>query len=609
MNRRRLIKSAAWAALLPSLALPVFSAASADGTAVRPPVSRVRPGDPAWPSAASWDQLNRDVGGRLIEVRWPLRACHDDPVSMACGDLFAELKNPYYVGDEVGLTQTAGWLDAWSAQPSVFAVAAETTGDVVAAVNFARENNLRLVVKGGGHSYLGTSNAPDSLLIWTRHMNSMALHDTFVPQGCGAVQAPQPAVTVGAGAVWMHVYNEVTTRGGRYVQGGGCLTIGIAGFVQVGGFGSFSKNYGTAAANLLEAEIVTADGNVRIANACTNPDLFWALKGGGGGSFGVVTRLTLRTRELPEYFGVLFTTIRAASDAAFRRLIAQFIAFYATNLLNPHWGDIVTLRRDNTLMVRMTFQGLDRQQVHAMWQPFLSGVIASGSDLSFTIAPRIVEIPARRLWDSAYLRARNAVLIDDRPGAPVENLFWAGNLGEAGHFLFGFESLWLPRSLLQADGRERLADALFAATRHWSVGLHFQKGLSGASEGTISAAQDTATNPAVLDAFVLAIIAGGGPPAYPGLPDHQPDLEAGRRQARAIGKAADELRKVAPDAGTYVAESSFFEREWQRAYWGPNYPKLLAIKKEYDPTGLFFAHHGVGSEEWSADGFTRLTGP
>ena len=100
-----------------------------------------------------------------------------------------------------------------------------------------------------------------------------------------------------------------------------------------------------------------------------------------------------------------------------------------------------------------------------------------------------------------------------------------------------------------------------------------------------------------------------GPPAYPGLPDHQPDLEAGRRQARAIGKAADELRKVAPDAGTYVAESSFFEREWQRAYWGPNYPKLLAIKKKYDPAGLFFVHHGIGSEEWSDDGFTRLTGP
>ena len=224
MNRRRVIKSGAAAALLPSLPSQMFSAGSAEGAAAKPPLSRIRPRDPAWPSAASWGQLNRDVGGRLIEVRWPLRTCHDDPVGMACGDLFAELKNPYYVGDAVGLTQTAGWLDAWNSQPSVFAVAAETTGDVVAALNFARENNLRLVVKGGGHSYLGTSNAPDSLLIWTRHMNLMTLLDAFVPQGCGAGQAPQPAVTVGAGAVWMHVYNEVTTRGGRYVQGGGCLT-------------------------------------------------------------------------------------------------------------------------------------------------------------------------------------------------------------------------------------------------------------------------------------------------------------------------------------------------------------------------------------------------
>ena len=68
-------------------------------------------------------------------------------------------------------------------------------------------------------------------------------------------------------------------RGNRYVQGGGCTTVGVAGLIQSGGFGSFSKNYGTAAAGLLEAEIVTADGRVRIVNACSDPELFWAPQG------------------------------------------------------------------------------------------------------------------------------------------------------------------------------------------------------------------------------------------------------------------------------------------------------------------------------------------
>ena len=75
-------------------------------------------------------------------------------------------------------------------------------------------------------------------------------------------------MSVEAGAIWRQVYDEVTTKAGRYVQGGGCLTVGVAGLISGGGFGSFSKRYGMAAASLLEAEIVTADGDVKIANAC-----------------------------------------------------------------------------------------------------------------------------------------------------------------------------------------------------------------------------------------------------------------------------------------------------------------------------------------------------
>jgi hypothetical protein len=298
MRRRDVLKAFAGISLLAGAPVRASAAAArASG-----PMRRVRPGDSGWPSVAQWDELRRRTSGRLITVQLPLDECRSVPGGAACGEVFKELKNPDFIGDQVGLTQTAGWVDAWTCQPSVYAVAVEATADVVAAVNFARDHNLRLVVKGGGHSYLGRSNAPDSLLIWTRRMNAVVRHDTFVAAGCAGRDAPQPAVSVGPGVIWGHTYNEVTTRAGRYVQGGGCLTVGVAGLVLAGGFGSHSKQFGTAAANLLEAEIVTADGVVRIANACTNVDLFWGLKGGGG-SLGVVTRLTLRTHDLLDVFG------------------------------------------------------------------------------------------------------------------------------------------------------------------------------------------------------------------------------------------------------------------------------------------------------------------
>jgi hypothetical protein len=183
-------------------------------------------------------------------------------------------------------------------------------------------------------------------------MNDVVLHDDLVPQGCAGT-APRAAVTIDAGARWLPTYNAVTTKAGRYVQGGGCATVGVAGLIQSGGFGSFAKNYGTAAASLLEAEVVTADGNVVVANSCTNPELLWGLKGGGGGSLGVVTKITLATHELPAFSGTAQGTIRASSDAAFRKLIREFIGFYNTALFNPYWGESISFGSDNSLLLRV----------------------------------------------------------------------------------------------------------------------------------------------------------------------------------------------------------------------------------------------------------------
>jgi FAD/FMN-containing dehydrogenase len=603
-DRRRLLKIAAALRLAPAAWLATLGASPA--RAAGGAFSRVRPGDAAWPSEASWKQLDQDVGGALVKVRPPFADCLKAPSAPACAQLFKSASNPYFLSDDPGLTQTLGWVDAWTSRASVYAVAARRTADVVAAVNFARVNRLRLVVKGGGHSYQGTSNAADSLLIWTRKMAEIVMHDAFVAQGCNGKAAPLRAVSVGAGALWSQVYDAVTTKAGGYVQGGGCMSVGVAGLVQSGGFGSFSKAWGLASGNLLEAEVVTADGAVRVANACTNPELFWGLKGGGGGSLGVVTRLTLRVHALPEDFGAVNLTVQAASATAFRRLVGATLDFCSASLMNPHWGEQIRFLPDNVLKVSMVFQGLSRSEAQAVWKPFLAALDAD-KEWKLEFSPlKIVSTSARTFWSPTLIKSMfGFIKKDDRPGVPETNVFWPGDQGQAGQFLHGYDSAWLPAALLGAGQRTALADTLFAASRHRGLSLHLNKGLAGASAEALAAAKDTAVNPAALDAFTLLIMGAREGPAYPGVAGHEPAADAARQEAQAIGRAMAEIRKLVPKPAAYVGESNYFEPRWQEAFWGTNYPRLLALKEQVDPDGLFFMHHGPGSERWSTDGFTR----
>jgi FAD/FMN-containing dehydrogenase len=604
MRRRSMLKGIAGLAFLAGAA-PVL-ASQATEAAAKPLRRRVRPYEPGWPTAAEWQKLRDAVGGRLEPVTPPLVQCAREPDGRLCAAALKDLQNPFFIQDQAGGTQSAGWIDGWTSAPSVYAVVPESAADIAASVNYAREKNLRLVVKGGAHSYLGQSNAPDSLMIWTRRLDKLELHDAFVPQGCEGKVKPQQAVSVGSGAKFIQLYDFVTTRHGRYVQGGGCTSVGVGGHVQTGGFGSFSKYGGLVAASLLEAEIVTADGEIRIANACLHPDLFWALKGGGAG-FGITTRLTLATRPLPDRFGFYGWTLAASSDAAFRRLIEVFCRFAKDALINPHWGEQVSVNTDNRLEFAMVFQGLSDDAARHVWQPFQDWVANNGAEVRASDL-QLISMPARNWWDFDYLKQHlpDTIIVDERPNAAPGRFWWSGTAGEVGIFLSGYESVWLPEKLLDERNRKRLGDALFAASRHHAVSLHFNKGLAGADPARRAEARATSIHPGAIDAFALAIIAGGQKSAYPGVLGHEPDLARARGDAKKITAAMATLRRVAPDSGSYSSEMSFFAKDWRRDAWGPHYHRLLATKKKYDPEGLFTGHHQVGSEFWSADGFTQI---
>lgn len=570
----------------------IAAAGALAGCATAAPRARIRPADAGWPGAAAWEELGRAVSGRLAPVIMPVV----DPAGTS-----AYFANPIWIGDQAALTESSGWVNAWTSAPSAYVVRAESAADVAAAVKFAAKHRIRLVVKGGGHSYFGGSNAPDSLLVWTRGLQSIDVHDAFVPKG--ASTAPVEAVSVGAGCIWGRVYDEVTTRHGRYVQGGGCTTVGVSGLVLGGGFGSFSKGFGLAAASLLEAEIVTADGAIHIVNDTQEPELFWALKGGGGGTFGIVTRLTLKTHTLPAFVGAASLGVTAKTDEAFRKLVARFVDHYATHLYNSHWGEQVRLMSGWRFRVDMVHQGLTGAEASAAWKDFGDFLVANAADYEITDRLNVQALPARKFWDRDFLAkfAPDAIVLN--PLAPdSRDYWWKGDGGQVATTWHGYESTWLPASLLAKDRQSALVDAWVEASKRWTVSLHLNKGLAGAPPEAIAASRATAMNPQVLDAFALAIIASNGPASFPQLP--RPDLSDAPQRAARIHEAMTALRAVAPNAGCYLSESDFHLKDWQQAYWGEHYDRLKRIKRLYDPEGMFFIHHGVGSEDWADGGFT-----
>lgn len=494
------------------------------------------------------------------------------PLSPYYAENLGNLSNPFYLSANPGCTQCTGWLDAWTTRVSPECIAAKSVADVVRAVQAARQG-ARLSIKGTGHDYLGRSNGGD-LLLWTHPMRRVWLHDY---QGI-------PAVSAEAGARWLEVYGACQ-KAGRYAQGGGCTTVGVAGgHIQGSGFGSFSKRYGTGAAGVLEYEVVTADGAVRICNEEQHEDLFWALRGGGGGTFGVVTRVTLRTHPLPERAGLVTGRVYPRSGGDFGELLRRFVQLYP-RLNNEHWGEQIAIAPDNALELGLTFLNLTAEQARAVWQPLLNEEVV-------TVDFSVREMDPAHLWDPEWFQERDPGFVTPNPGHSGQ-YWWSSNQEEVSSYICSYQSRWLPFRMFSEEG---LADLLYRASRLARVHLHLNKGLSGAHPDALERTRKTCLHPAAFDAAALIIVAANLPQAFPNIPGHEPDLAVARQKAERVNGAMALLRAGIPNSGAYSNEADYFEPDWQQAFWGPHYERLLAIKRKYDPTNLFRVHHGVGSE-------------
>ncbi|MEV6741537.1 FAD-binding oxidoreductase [Streptomyces sp. NPDC051104] len=215
-------------------------------------------------------------------------------------DLAGEVFAPGDPGYDEARTVFNAMIDR---HPAVIAQC-EGKSDVVRAVCFARELDLKIAVRGGGHSVAGMALNDNGLVVDLRRM-----HDVTVRPGSASVR-------VEGGAVMSHL-DRATQPHGLATTGGRVSTTGVGGFVLGGGNGWLDRAFGLALDNLLGVELVTADGSTVLATARENPELFWALHGGGG-NFGVATALTLKLHELPEFSLALLMFVPETGPEAVR---------------------------------------------------------------------------------------------------------------------------------------------------------------------------------------------------------------------------------------------------------------------------------------------------
>jgi hypothetical protein len=166
----------------------------------------------------------------------------------------------------------------------------------------------------------------------------------------------------------------------------------------------------------------------------------------------------------------------------------------------------------------------------------------------------------------------------------------------------------LPESLFQKDQIAALAQAVLDGSQHHRCEFHFNKGLAGAPEEVRRTLRETTAIPvAASEAFCLLQIASNMANVRPGVKGHDPDPAVLRQRADAVNRAYAPFRALVSEPRTYQAQMSYHEPNWQQVCWGEHYERLLNIKRRYDPENLFFAHHCVGSENWSPDGFEQLS--
>ncbi|KAK7049188.1 FAD-binding domain-containing protein [Favolaschia claudopus] len=543
---------------------------------------RNAPGDAGFPDDKAWQTLNETVGGGLAPVVPFVQFCRSLPAG-ECTE--AQWTSGLFRSGIAGAMDMVNFEQGYDLTPPslcfrnstvcgqgnvpLYAVEAENVADVQAAVKFAADNNLRLAVKSSGHDLLGRSTAPNSLLIHMAKFRDMVFTDSFVVGG----EDLGSALTVGPGVHLQDVFKESKAHG-KIAVGGSAGTVSPAGgYLQGAGHSVISPLFGLGADNVLEFQIVVASGELLKANSVENSDLFFALRGGGAGSWGVVISATFRT--FPNFNATQSVLQFAVDSNAAAGAIAGVHAKHIFALDAVRGGQYFFVipsaeLKTQTFWLQTVTANTTLEEGKALLQPFLDDALkVEGVTL-------IVKEFEQYVINDALYRADDTI---------AENSVMGSRL--------------IPTEAYQREDAPAVVEKVYTELLDAGAGAIIGSLVAGgqvSANANISSAITPAWRTAKTHVIAATIWEDSASLS---------EINTYRHLFQTSHLAILE-QLSGPNAGAYSNEADIYEADFQTTFFGPNYAKLTEIKAKYDPDDLFIVAAGVNSEKWDEFGMCRV---
>ncbi|KAJ5085929.1 hypothetical protein N7532_010700 [Penicillium argentinense] len=534
---------------------------------------RCFPGDDCWPSVSTWNSFNQSVDGRLIATVPLATPCHAPEYNEKKCETLKEgwlLPEEHYQSSSSFMAPffTNGTCDPYHpvSKPCTlgnfvrYAVNVSEPAHVAKTLKFANKHNIRFIIRNTGHDYNGKSTGAGALSVWTHNLKSIQFKDWKDEHYTGKV------AKLGAGVQGIEAYEAAHKRGLRMV-GGECPTVGLAGgYSQGGGHSSLSSKYGLGADQVLEWEVIDGTGRFLVANRTQNTDLYWALTGGGGGTYGVVWSMTSKAHpdSIVSGANLTFTTSGISEDTFFK----------AIEMYNTHLPSIVDegvmslnfLTNNSFSIAPATAPGVPLKKLEKILKPVLDGLDNLG-----------IKYQYHGEEFKSYLDQFNA----QTP------------LVEIGVAQYG--SWLLPRAIVEKGStRHELTNSVRTVlAKHatfTTVGVRVTEDVTGDVYNSV--------NPAWRSAIAHVLM------STPWEFNEPKKMQKSRDLMTNILVPA--LSNLAPDSGAYLNEADWQQPDFKKAFYGKNYNKLRAIKAKYDPHSLFYGLTAVGSDEWMVSDSGRM---